>query len=331
MDYEEFVAGYPRDPDPAPRLDAARERLLEQPREFARVFGIVLHDYLSGGSDEPTPKQLADFVQRYLGWARANLGALIRAVETRGNRFDRHQPIMEMSFHHVMQIVHPVLPALLFGRPILTSLHLRDMQIMVALGGTAMGGVRERRARQSKYFADYNAPLRSVQSGILTELDTAIVLLELCRQLPHLAVLPAPPQFERGSTGRNVDFLVLDPIRRKVVGVQVKTTVSRKTVNRYDPRGIVLVDGTVDLGNVRSVALRANSSDTTPMPWPGLISAHYVASLRPGSPAVVRFSPELITRSRRTARTVTAHSRSYFEAAVRHVAPRVLAKLYEQG
>ncbi|HEY0258657.1 MAG TPA: hypothetical protein VGC18_02290, partial [Lacisediminihabitans sp.] len=246
-----------------------------------------------------------------------------------GNRFDRHQPMVEFTFHHLLQVMHPIWAYELYGAPPLNALRIRDMQTMIAIGANAMGGVRHQRSVDSRYFAEYNTPLRRVQNGILTEMDAAVVLLEISRMLPHITVLAAPPQFERSSTGYNVDFLVLDRRKRRVVGVQVKTTVSRATVDRYDSAGIVLVDGAIDLGNTRSVRLRADSSETTTVPWPGLISAHYLAALRPGSPAVQHLPRELLTASRRAAKKVAQGTRSYNNTAVNQVAARVLARLYE--
>ncbi|PJJ63337.1 hypothetical protein [Compostimonas suwonensis] len=328
MEYEEFAQRYPREASEVPRYDDERETLLQSPRIFAGAFGTVLHDHLSGRKPEDDAKEFGSFLSSYLQWARENLGAIIRALEARGNRFDRHEPLVELGFHHIAQPAIRLWPHLIYGSEPITRLDIRDMQNRIALGATGMAGVRHQRAAHSQYFADYNQPLRSAQSGLLTEMDAAVVLLELSRAHPQLTVLPAPPQFEHSVTGRNVDFLVLDRTARRIVGVQVKTSVSNASYKRYSDEGIVLIDGIVDLGNSRSVRANPLRSDIEIEAWPGMISAHHVAALRTSTPAVAGYNEQLLVNLRKTAKKVVVGTRSYNQRAIAHVSKRVIDKLH---
>jgi hypothetical protein len=117
-------------------------------------------------------------------------------------------------------------------------------------------------------------------TGALQELDVAIVVLDVIRKHPNLTVVPAPLQFERTSSGANADLLVVDVAESRAVGVQTKTTIDKQRAEKYDSSRVAIVDGTIDLGNVRVVRTKRGRSLEQPKPWPGIVAASRVDAIK---------------------------------------------------
>ncbi|GAB3618713.1 hypothetical protein GCM10027416_32700 [Okibacterium endophyticum] len=326
--FDEFVRFYPRDPVIKAHYDPAREELLAAPRTYSRLFGTVLHDYFSGAGPEASYNDFMLFVRDYDAWNAAHFVTTVRSIAASAWGKDPYEALTAMHFHSLNRSMLEEWAPLIYGMPLPNRMRQRDMQIVIALH--ACGILRARHAQLQQhgtdYLADGSRDLRAAQSGMLTESDLAIVLLEISRSRPHLVVLPAPLQFEASAPGHNVDFLVLDTRRRTVVGIQAKTTVSDKAHQGYSRNGIVLVDGSVDLGNSRQIRRWARSSTASSVAWPGLIAAHFIASARLDAPGF-RLYADRIAPVQRLAKKATHGTRNYLNTAVTHISERILPRL----
>ncbi len=88
--------------------------------------------------------------------------------------------------------------------------------------------------------------------GLLTEIDAALVLSDICIQQGWW-LFTAPPMFEKYGEHKS-DFLVIDQASNRVVGVQVKANPHEKDVEKYKDinGGVILVSGIDDLGNFKT-------------------------------------------------------------------------------
>ncbi len=118
-------------------------------------------------------------------------------------------------------------------------------------------------------------------TGIIQEVDAAIVLLDVVRRYRNLTVVPAPMQFERSrQRRRNVDFVVVDAEAGRAVGIQVKSKVNPKDFAEADKDRVVFVDGDVDLGNVKAMRTQRGKSDRRVVAWPGIIAARRMSLIK---------------------------------------------------
>lgn len=327
MDYATFVSRYPRTPRPAVDFGDDRDGWLALPRSFAIRFGELLHDHLSGARTEVLQARLRDLLSAYVGWLRSRFASLIRTVEYRGVVTGDQSSSLPFLFHHLNQPLLDMWPYVVVGSPQVNRLDARRMRMLLALAALSLGRVRDGQVSELGYFSPEFESLRSVHSGMLSEFDTAVLLMEIVREHPGLAVLPAPPQFEQSTRGANVDLLVLDTRRKQIVGVQVKTRLRGGTFGRYEEDAVVLIDGDLDLGNTRRVRTDPRRSDAHAVTWPGLISAHVVADIRPGTVGLEDFETPRLLALRRIARRLCYGTSSYTKDALRHISDRILERL----
>lgn len=132
-----------------------------------------------------------------------------------------------------------------------------------------------------RYFGSELAHERRFIDGVMTEIDTAMVLLEVTRKDPSILFVPAPPRFEASDRrANNADFIVYSRATNEVAGIQTKTNVRDEDRQTYDTSKIALVDGTVDLNNQIWTRTRAGASDTKPVSWPGLVAADFLNGIK---------------------------------------------------
>lgn len=166
--------------------------------------------------------------------------------------------------------------------------------------------------------------------GVINEIETAIVLLEVQKRHPGLVVVPAPAQFEQAiyrGVNYNADFLAINPLADQVVGVQTKNNVSRDDQQEYDQNRIALVDGRIDLGNERLSRTTPGRSNVRMMLWPGLISMHLLKELPTHGPTVSAlentFHKPTLMGYKTLARTLAGASTNNLPIAARRVADRL--------
>ena len=327
MRWADFAARYPREPYGGKVFEEKRQVLLESPREFAAFFGRLLHDRLMGEELGITLQEFDELWAEYVDWNNHYLGRTIRTLETLGPSGKRAEPLMEFGFHHLAQPLRIMWRSVLFDAPSPNRLEIRDLQILLSVVPYGIAAARNVRSRNSQYFAEYNNGFRALQSGLLAEFDATILLLGVCREVPDLWVIPAPPQFENSVPGRNVDLLLIDGRRKLVLGVQVKTALSEEAFRRYDSTGIVFLDSSRDFGNTVATRTRKRSSVVSSQPWPGLIAAHFCLALTDG-PQMAQYRKAsvaaLFDSARAVWRTTAKGTRSGVRRAQKIVTERVL-------
>lgn len=213
----------------------------------------------------------------------------------------------------------------------------RNREMHLTMNSLAMAGLEYFSIREQfvkihgteALFTPTNYEFNKRVTGVLQEVDIAILLLEYFRKHPNIAVIPAPMQFERANPQTNVDFLVIDTDQGKTVGVQAKTSVRQHTVDRYDPDRVVLVDGTVDLGNVRVMRTDRKKSATSPQPWPGIVAASRVDAIQTYGKnlQIPQFFLPRIQRAKFEARAQVGKLRVDTRELCVSIGERVLAKL----
>ncbi|HSX31945.1 MAG TPA: hypothetical protein VLF43_01685, partial [Candidatus Saccharimonadales bacterium] len=140
----------------------------------------------------------------------------------------------------------------------------------------------------------------------------------------------APMQFERTRKRTNVDFIVMDCIDQRAVGVQVKSRLRTDDVQIADPDRVVFLDGDTDLGNVKVVRTQRGRSIEQVKAWPGIIGVKHINLMKNYGPRgrhlarygkaipVFKQVADILTRDLKVDRT----------EVVRVVGERVLDKLY---
>jgi len=323
MRFEDFVAVYPRGriSDRRPSRARAEYRVFER---FQLSYGRLLHDLLRGEEPTRTRKRFETVHAKFLAWAASDLDDLVRAVSPREGETD-YSAVGGLVFGQLTVVLQDAWrQAFAGGRQ--DRVALRRMQLMVAALSVNIQRARDQAADAALARAAADS-LRSTQWGMLTELDTALVLLELAKENRWLTVLPAPWAFEALAGVANADFVLLDLERREALGVQAKTRVRRSAVEHYHEDRVVLVDGWTDFGNARLVAAARRGSDKRLIAWPGLLSAHHLAAVGDRSQDMLRArDPAWLREKRERARELTMGMRDYRALAVRAVGDRVLPR-----
>lgn len=278
MEASEFVAVYAKEyvetgPD-VPELATARTH--------ANNFGTVIHEYLQ-------PDNTASFetlaggptaLKHYTNWC-SGLDAIYNGIPTTQGTETYFKHLTELTYHRLNLALVPMYMVLGDQRISATDhAKLRRLSIdTLGMIGLHFLRWREGSADDPAYFSSEGttAAKRSYVEGVLNEIDAGIVLLNVIRDRPDVAVIPAPAQFEHGKTrAYNSDFLVIDR-RGYATGVQVKSHVSDDDTKTYDHNRVVLVSGQTDMGNVLAKRTRPNSSLRQQVSWAGMLSAHVVA------------------------------------------------------
>lgn len=285
MKWEQFLTGYHPDAVNRMPLPGIGTDLFRQGREYATRWGKILYDRLGHG----TILSSAAFNRlslEYSAWTK-QLEAMIRDGQQEIARQIADDPAFgnayaaEIAFHRLhgdaqwswVRLVEHAVPDALLDKIILKSRFDLACKTMQAQSG------REMLVGQDVFFTPDAVDFRGWSTGALTEMDAYVALLELSARNPRLVVVPGPPQFEQLAGASNADFLVIDLDGQRIRGVQVKTTARHGDGRRYDPARITLVDGVTDLHNVRAMRTDPRRSDKKVVPWPGLVSAHFIRDL----------------------------------------------------
>lgn len=129
--------------------------------------------------------------------------------------------------------------------------------------------------RMSETQSEYDHLSESL-TGQITEIDAAIALLEVAKQLPiderdDIVILPSPPKYEGNSRAAS-DFLIFDTAEKQVRGIQVKTRL--RPSSKYDENYVSFIDGVNDLGNYEVES--APSGRDRKRAVPGLLAADFI-------------------------------------------------------
>jgi hypothetical protein len=293
MDSKQFVDGYqdaPRRND-RDKESAEIEEIMTGPRKWASFFDSQLYELLDGDRLHDyveTTDQLDEY--RY-DWSETQLDSLVKRSQDLAFFDERAKSsVNELNFHvlnkEFVDIWQRALYPDLFPR--LSTERIEVIQTRLAKRGASLRDIKDAAGYWQSIESTPKA-LVPAMNGQLTEIDAAIVMLELCKQDTEILLLPAPPKFESAANKYNsVDFIVIDPKAGKTRGVQVKSYIDRyaddstvdetrqqfKAIRKYDPTYVTMVDGMIDLGN--SQVRYSEQWGYTMVPDPGLISLVYL-------------------------------------------------------
>jgi len=309
MDSFQFLNGYQelQDPNSFNRDDRDRYRarnnfdtpevkqLMTGPREWASLFDKIFYSFLEGYTDIDPETVNADLEVYETDWSKHHLEDLIKKSQRLAfYDADSAQAVNELNFHILTKEFMPLWRTAwsLWGGPFATQESpLEELETIQS--GLASRAKKLMRMKNSAFkwqkIEDTPRGLVPAINGQLTELDAAIVMLEIQKEHPNLLLLPAGPQFESSRhLDRSVDFTITDRDTWQSRGIQVKTSIagfedvwernktgdSSKSVRNYDSNYVTLVDGMIDLGNF---SMRHISGKGMVMkPNPGLISLNYL-------------------------------------------------------
>lgn len=278
MENQRFVEAYQDDERPPREYEGSQKEVLETADRWSNFFADQLYDYLSDVHEAIPEAELSRCFYEYFGWVTDELEPILNR-SLYSVRSERSARLCTHLNFHVMN--HALLSQ---WWPLLTgkALSLTDSRRETSATKQFMSclAVERLRLRESISVEEYHSAegekRRSIYEGILTEYDTAIVLLDAFRDQPECLVLPAPGMFEHGSNKRaNVDFIVLDTEKNEAIGVQTKASVTEHTKKQYDSEQVVLVDGVIDFGNQSTRRGRLQNAQSTA----GLIAAEQVMNI----------------------------------------------------
>lgn len=349
MDARQFVEGYK---EPANHIVAHHyeaqnpevQELMEGPRRWTSFFDRQLILMMKGehnGVNEPNA--LFNGLRTYqLDWSGPFLDTTYKtALDLSDRNFEAQPALSELNFHILSREMMPNWYKLFFGEQAveLDAPRIHEMQVRLALQGADLQNMWQKAGASDEKTGIHTGIQRRI-GGQLTEIDSAIVLLEVMKQDGHslpstLVVVPAPPRFESAHNNRPraADFLVFDTAAdaMNMRGVQVKTFLddAGKTNDTYDSAFVTLIDGDTDLGNTGRayVAGRGHVS----VPTPGMISLDYL--LNRISVKDLSRHPRLGTdlrnvfRLRESAKANFGDRKSYIAQAAEHVGERLLHDL----
>jgi hypothetical protein len=293
MDSKQFLNGYQdiSNREAWHKEPAEVKEIMTGPRKWASFFDTQLHDILSGQYQDDDEETANQFIAYELDWAETQLDPLVKQSQDLAfSNAHADVAVNELNFHilnkELVDMWHRAMNPEKFPR--ISVERIETMQSRLAQRGASL--------RDTKESAYYWRSIESTPEGLvpamngqLTEIDAAIVMLELCKQETEILLLPAPPQFESAADKyHSIDFVVIDPIADKTRGVQVKSYIDRfedrskiyeapqqfKAIRKYDPDYVTMVDGLIDLGN--SKMQYSERWGYTMVPDPGLISLVYL-------------------------------------------------------
>jgi hypothetical protein len=293
MDSGKYADGYrnPLDKYTSSRDMPEVRELMKGPRQWASFFDGLLYSLLKnthGNSSRTIDKELSNYEHN---WSEPMLEGVIK--ESRSLAFyDKKatHAVNELNFHILSKEFlpiwrHALLPEI--HSPVQTP-EIESIQNQLALRGAELSQVKIDALKWQKIEKSPTGLVTSL-NGQLTEIDAAIVMLEIQKTAPHLVLLPAPPFFESSSRNdRSVDFIIMDTAFRQSRGIQVKTYIDSfedtandpselgayKPVRNYDTRYVTMIDGMVDLGNATMRYIP--NKGTVLAPEPGQISLSYL-------------------------------------------------------
>lgn len=257
MNYEEFLAPFHSDSRQSDLYEGSQAETLEAADRWSDFFSDSLYDLLDDNVTSTNPQELVTRLVTYLNWSQRELPAIQQSVLK--VKSERSAGLANrLNFHELNRAFGTIWYRLLTGNGYQHSAESRAEKTLVQ-NLLALGAIGVLKLRESVPIDEYYArspdrnldPRRKTYEGILTEFDTAIVLLEAIKDDPNLIVVPSPNLFEHGEKRElNSDFLLIDSVEQEVVGVQCKSTLTNGDMNRYDSSRVVLVEGATDFDNV---------------------------------------------------------------------------------
>ena len=268
MDSQTFAMGYRQSPDRLRFYDDTPEilEIMEVPREWASFFDRQLSELLKGEMRDSV-QDINDQLDEYeFGWSAGYLDDLIEQTQSLAFFDNKATSIVnELNFHVLSKEFMPMWRHVLTPElhPKITPEEIEAMQTGLATRGVQLKAIKND-ALKWQQIEKSPQGLVGALSGQISEIDAPVVMLEIPKEMPHLALLPAPPQFESTHYNtRSADFIIIDTELWHSRGIQVKTYIDSirnmsnpseekrtyRPTRKYDSRFVTLIDGTIDLGN----------------------------------------------------------------------------------
>lgn len=301
MRLSDFDTIYGHDRSPAPNYyrDESMHNLAQDMRQHALPFQEITATYVGG--DIPDTNDILHEATLYEKWAQHEFSRDFGAIIKRLSIPDALSPALETELKDLIAETAFVLMNTAMAGNWLSlattkpqsreSIH--RTQIQLALGNILPAKSREAMIRDETFFDKVSCvesgnephehimyepnPVASSMSGAANEIDSALIAHEASMLDPNIVILPAPGYFENGVPHRlNADLFAVHTLRRQIAPIQVKSSLSRSTVDSYHPT-MTFIDGSNDLLNIRSIRLPGKSTALR-VPWGGLISIHTIAA-----------------------------------------------------
>ncbi|MES2876468.1 MAG: hypothetical protein V4678_03270 [Patescibacteria group bacterium] len=294
MDRKRFSEAYDRKPSAAFFHSLGSEAISNAIKpfdEWTEYLGDTLHESLRGESREAVDAKSfllqynTHILQDSAGPARASISRAILETEREDVHDLAAKAMSSHNFHVMSQSIAPLWVELIGGLEIGPA----DREKIIRLGilGLACTSLDYALWRQDlasiqqdhSFFSEEQRTYRETANGVMTEIDAAIVLLEMARTNRDLSVVPAPRRFEHADHATNADFIMYDRSTDEATGIQVKTKVTDEHRQSYDPERIVLICGGEDLGGRIWTRTKQGSSNNEYVAWPGMIAADVLKNI----------------------------------------------------
>lgn len=302
-----------------------------------------MHSLLSGECDESLVRELNP--NGYSRWLFEEFDGTHKALDAVSVDI-RARAINETNFHLMNDCSFAMWQPLMlegWASPQHRAEILNGTQFAFAFRGLEMYAKRQAFIRKAggthALFDPDNKEYHEALTGVMQEYDAAIVLIDFIRKQPHLALLPAPLQFERINKRTNVDFVVVDVDAHRAVGVQVKSRLRSEDFDTADADRVVFIDGDTDLGNIKLVRTQKARSTEKITAWPGIIAAKKMLSFKAHGKHVRRLSvspafrrvlaerPQLLVERQLLARGLVGDIKVNYEDLALVIGERILRKL----
>lgn len=285
MHFTDFVQAYPLDISEEHIHGGEYSQLITEAQAWSYKFGRRLHNFLTNSQPDTfiDPAEIT----RYYTWGMAVVDTIVDLTgEALAGNTAALRAMNEFNFNLMNFFMRSMWEPVFHGewKTDANRRHrIQASQLDLAVAGSIFVNARHQytdKYGSAAWFDERGVGvLNATITGILQEIDSAIVLLDVVRDHPSWTIIPAPLNFERMGKGDNVDFIVVDSKTQDVVGIQVKTNLNQRTVRRANPERVVFLDGTQDLHNVKAVSTRYDDETKKEVAWPGLIAVWYITQL----------------------------------------------------
>jgi hypothetical protein len=343
MDVEGFLRPYPDEMSPEDIHRGNHAKYIYDAQEYSYQWGRVLHALLSKDEDKSALEKLD--VNAYTHWLHDGFDA--SPDKLAGYPADvRARALNETNFHFMNRCLFSMWQPL--ANHGWKSAEERASALNVATFGFAFRGLslyahREKFVKEAEgthaLFEPEHKAIHEALTGQMQEYDAAIVLINFIRKNKNLTLLPAPLQFERTNKRTNVDFIVVDFVDSRAIGIQVKSRVRNEDIDGADAGRVVFIDGDVDLGNVKLVRTQRAHTTQKLVAWPGIIAAKTMDTFKAhGTRArqlptstnmnhLLARNPRLLVQRQLLARKLVGDIKVHHDEVAETIGKRILKKL----
>jgi len=300
--------------------------------DYSHVYGKALHIALGGGQPQDLP-DLFNWAHRY-EMSHIYSGTEETLFDAGDEAWSKYRSFMQFEcLNSGMRLMWR--PLFSDGQPDFNGKTPRGAKHAamnaLALFGTDYFGQRLRFVQEYGTEALYTKEEEKVlamHTGLLQEIDVAIVALQAVLDEPDVTIVPAPIQFQAFSERAKVNFIAVNRRNHQAIGIQAMTSVYKEDRERYDPDRVVLIDGGIDLDNRLAVRTQRRSSKVQSKSWPGMVSAARTNSITARETASMPARDRMfILQQKATARGMLGKAKVRYPEFANRIRGRILEKL----